>query len=311
MGMQVMIFPGFALRHARTVDSWVSALVKSHLPSNKAIPRSGRVASTLSRCWLSRGGLFGWSVEFGFWGYCPSCRQRCRSVSGDAVRSCRSSGCRSSAPHFSCPFGFKGMESRPPRWGPCSRPHPRSSSGPPGACHTVRCGFIKIRMKVVNFIKKIFIKNHFHQKPLSSETTFIKNHFHQNHFHQNHFDQNPLSSRTIFIKNHFHQKPLSSKTTFIKNHFHQKPFSSKTTFIKNHFHQKTPNPKDLNPTDLNPEDLRARSTSANYDFGQLFFSSSANSTSNNFDFGQFRLRPISISANFDFGQFRFRPIFGC
>ena len=33
----------------------------------------------------------------------------------------------------------------------------------------VRYGFIKIRMKVVNFIKKIFIKNHFHQKPLSSK----------------------------------------------------------------------------------------------------------------------------------------------
>ena len=43
----------------------------------------------------------------------------------------------------------------------------------------VRYGFIKIRMKVVNFIRKIFIKNHFHQKPLSSKTTFIKNHFHQ------------------------------------------------------------------------------------------------------------------------------------
>ena len=72
----------------------------------------------------------------------------------------------------------------------------------------VRYGFIKIRMKVVNFIK-----NHFHQKPLSSRTTFIKNHFHQE----------PLSSKTTFIKNHFHQKPLSSRTTFIKNHFHQKP----------------------------------------------------------------------------------------
>ena len=53
---------------------------------------------------------------------------------------------------------------------------------------------------------------------------------------------------------------------------------------------------------------RARSTSANYDFGQLFFSSSAISTSANFDFGQFRLRPISTSANFDFGQFRLQPI---
>ena len=61
----------------------------------------------------------------------------------------------------------------------------------------VRYGFIKIRMKVVNLIKKIFIKNHFHQKPLSSKTTLIKNHSHQ---------------KTTFIK-----KPLSSK-----NHFHQK-----------------------------------------------------------------------------------------
>ena len=31
-------------------------------------------------------------------------------------------------------------------------------------------------MKVVNFIKKIFIKDHFHQKPLSSKTTFRENH---------------------------------------------------------------------------------------------------------------------------------------
>ena len=38
--------------------------------------------------------------------------------------------------------------------------------------------------------------------------------------------------------------------------------------------------------------LGARSTSANFDFGQLFFSTSAN-----FDFGQFRLWPISTSAN--------------
>ena len=85
-------------------------------------------------------------------------------------------------------------------------------------------GFIKIRMKVVHFIK-----NHFHQKPLSSKTTFIKNHFHQK----------PLSSKTTFIKNHFHQKPLSSESTSIKNHFHQKPLSSKTTFIKKPLSSKT------------------------------------------------------------------------
>ena len=65
--------------------------------------------------------------------------------------------------------------------------------------------------------KKFFIKIHFHQKPLSSKTTFIKNHFHQ---------------KTTFIKNQFHQRPISSETTFIKNHFHQKPISSKTNFIR-------------------------------------------------------------------------------
>ena len=43
---------------------------------------------------------------------------------------------------------------------------------------------------------------------------------------------------------------------------------------------------------------RSWSTSANFDFGPLFFSSSANSTSANFDFGQF-----------NFGQTR--PLFGC
>ena len=58
------------------------------------------------------------------------------------------------------------------------------------------------------------------------------------------FHQKPLSSKTTFIKNHFHQKPLSSNTTFIKHHFHPTPLSSNTSFIqttsiKNHFHQKT------------------------------------------------------------------------
>ena len=53
-----------------------------------------------------------------------------------------------------------------------------------------------------------FIKNHFHQKPLSSKTTFIKK---------------PLSSKTSFIKDHFHQKPISSEP------FSSEPFSSETT----------------------------------------------------------------------------------
>ena len=42
---------------------------------------------------------------------------------------------------------------------------------------------------------------------------------------------------------------------------------------------------------LKGKTCRARSTSANFDFGQFFF-----------EFGQLRLRPISTSANFDFGQ---------
>ena len=69
-------------------------------------------------------------------------------------------------------------------------------------------------------------QKNFHQKRLSSKTTFIKKPLSsKNHFHQ----------KTTFIKNHFHQKPLSSKTTFIKDHFHQRPISSKTNFIRNHF----------------------------------------------------------------------------
>ena len=58
-------------------------------------------------------------------------------------------------------------------------------------------------------VKYKFIKNHFHQKPISSKT----------HFHQ----------KTTFIKKQFHQRPLSSKTTSIKNQLHQRPFSSETT----------------------------------------------------------------------------------
>ena len=42
-----MIIPGFALRHARTVASCASSSVKSHVSSNKATPRKGRVVSTL------------------------------------------------------------------------------------------------------------------------------------------------------------------------------------------------------------------------------------------------------------------------
>ena len=42
-----MIIPGFTLRHARTVASCASSSVKSHISSNKATPRKGRVVPTL------------------------------------------------------------------------------------------------------------------------------------------------------------------------------------------------------------------------------------------------------------------------
>ena len=59
-----MIIPGFALRHARTVASCASSSVKSHVSSNKATPRKGRVVATLltsrfSCCTLNIGFRFG------------------------------------------------------------------------------------------------------------------------------------------------------------------------------------------------------------------------------------------------------------
>ena len=77
-------------------------------------------------------------------------------------------------------------------------------------------------------VKYKFIKTTFIKKKFSSKSTFIKNHFHQKPISS----KNPLSSKTNFIKNQFHQRPISSETTFIKNHFHQKPISSKTNFIR-------------------------------------------------------------------------------
>ena len=91
-----------------------------------------------------------------------------------------------------------------------------------------RLGFIKIRMKLVNFIKKF-----------SSKTTFIK---------------------TTFIKNHFHQKPLSSKTTCIKktqpkdlNPEPQKP--KPQTLNPKPQNPKTPKPQ--NPKTPNPKPRKA------------------------------------------------------
>ena len=57
-----------------------------------------------------------------------------------------------------------------------------------------------IRTLMVTMVKYKFIKNHFHQNPLSS-----KNHFHQN---------------ATFIKNQFHQKPISSKTLPVRGTHH-------------------------------------------------------------------------------------------
>ena len=50
-----------------------------------------------------------------------------------------------------------------------------------------------------------------------------------------------------------------------------------------------PRPFEVPPSTLKPPSpsKRGQSTSANFDFGQLFFPISANSTSANFDFGQF------------------------
>ena len=42
-----MIIPGFTLQHARSVASCASASVNSHISSNKATPRKGRVVPTL------------------------------------------------------------------------------------------------------------------------------------------------------------------------------------------------------------------------------------------------------------------------
>ena len=44
-----MVIPGFALQHARTVASCASSSVKSHVSSNKATPRKGRVVPSLLR----------------------------------------------------------------------------------------------------------------------------------------------------------------------------------------------------------------------------------------------------------------------
>ena len=63
-GMPTIIIPGFTLRHARTVASCASSSVKSHVPSNKATPRKGRVVPTLlisrfPRC------IHDWGFRFG------------------------------------------------------------------------------------------------------------------------------------------------------------------------------------------------------------------------------------------------------
>ena len=63
-GMPTMIISGFALRHARTVASCASSSAKSHVSSNNATHRKGRVVSTLltsrfSCCVLDWGFRFG------------------------------------------------------------------------------------------------------------------------------------------------------------------------------------------------------------------------------------------------------------
>ena len=62
--MPRMIIPGFALRHARPVASCASSSAKSHVSSNKATPRKGRVVPTLLTSRFS-GCVPGWWFCFG------------------------------------------------------------------------------------------------------------------------------------------------------------------------------------------------------------------------------------------------------
>ena len=67
-----------------------------------------------------------------------------------------------------------------------NRHHQQAPTGTNRHQQAVKYKFIK-----TTFIKKkMFIKIHIHQKPLSSKTKFIRNHFHQK----------PFSSETIFIR---------------------------------------------------------------------------------------------------------------
>ena len=63
-GMPTIIIPGFTLRHARTVASCASSSVKSHVPSNKATPRKGRVVPTLLISRFPRS-ILEWGFRFG------------------------------------------------------------------------------------------------------------------------------------------------------------------------------------------------------------------------------------------------------
>ena len=63
-GIPRMIIPGFTLRHARTVASCASSSVKSHVSSNKATPRKGRVVPTLLTSRFSCCNL-DWGFRFG------------------------------------------------------------------------------------------------------------------------------------------------------------------------------------------------------------------------------------------------------
>ena len=162
-----MMIPGFALRHALTAASCTSSSVKSHVSSNKATPRKGRVVPTLltsgfSCCILNLGFRFGHissiflsmarrtrrGTDFVGW---ESSTMQLKNPSGTLKSSVTcspySTFCLDASPRveiwFSgrCPISSpgphpsvaparsRGTVFRRSQWEPCSRRHPRSSPG--------------------------------------------------------------------------------------------------------------------------------------------------------------------------------------
>jgi len=88
----------------------------------------------------------------------------------------------------------------------------------------------------------IFIWDHNHLRPHSSETTVIWDHIHfrpqsfETTFIWDHIRLRPHSFETTVIWDHRHLRPHSFETTFIWDHSHLRPQSFETTFILDHIH---------------------------------------------------------------------------